>query len=222
MEYTYSNIDLNEKVDYLSDTLVQAIDMVEYTPYHKMTLEQQAQVKVNFHALLKKLNIILTPEVIEATEKEFSNSSPIGSMLRGYGCSVDPKSMFAQSANELKSGRKVTLVLFHEFGFPVLINTVIDHVDVSPYAQHKESLTIIHKPKRKRSLFSNLILPFQELLVFDDWLETDLKKLTHETIKETSEMKMEQSKYRSFDKTFFADIIKSTNIKPIAAVNIQL
>ncbi|MCR8641523.1 hypothetical protein NV379_02530 [Paenibacillus sp. N1-5-1-14] len=221
MSYSYVNqTTIGEKVDYLSDLLAEVITKIEYTAYQNMTSEQQDQVKENFHALLKKENIILTSEIIEAAEKEFSNS-PIVSLLRQYGYAVKQGSIFSESANELKSGRKVTLIKFSEFGFPVLINTVIDRTEIKPYAQYNESLKIIHKPKRKRSLFSNTILPYQELLIYDGWLETDIKMMTHETIKEAKNIKLEQSKYCSFDKSFFEDILQYIKVKPIAAVNLQ-
>ncbi|GAB6989380.1 hypothetical protein [Paenibacillus pini] len=201
---TFYQLNQVEQMDMLSDYLVSAMDKVRScVQYKEFTEEEQQQVKRGFYAYLEDDNAIVTDELIQAVEDNFTNS-PMASLLRQYKAT---HSVFAEVVKELQPERKVTLIKFSEFGFPVLINTVIKSTEIKPYAQHKDSLKIIHKPKKKRSLWSNIILPTDELLVYDRWLNTDLDEITKVTIRENELCKMTQSKYLCFDRSYFSDII---------------
>lgn len=78
-----------------------------------------------------------------------------------------------------------------------------------------ESLKIIHKPKRKKSLYYNLILPGNSLLVFDGWLDIDAEALIYNTTKETKDIVVKKSKYSSFDNNYINDVRSLVNEKPI-------
>lgn len=210
----FNQLSQMEQLDMLSDLLANEIFNFGISPYSELLPGQQMSVKQGFHESLKAENIQVTDVLIQAVEKEFPNS-PMASFLREYGYSVTQSSEFAEVLEQLTPDRKVTLIKFSEFGFPVLINTVIKSVEVKPYAQYNESLRIIHKPKNKRSLWQNIILPQDELLVYDGWLNVDLDSITKETLKENESVKVTQSKYSSFDRSFIADIV-STLGEPIA------
>lgn len=213
----FNQLSQMEQLDMLSDLLANEIFNFGISPYSELLPGQQLTVKQGFHESLKAENIQVTDVLIQAVEKEFPKS-PMASFLRECGYSVTQSSEFTEVVEELTPDRKVTLVKFSEFGFPVLINTVIKNVEVKPYAQYNESLRIIHKPKKKRSLFQNIILPKDELLVYDGWLNVDLDSITKVSLKEDDSVKITQSKYMSFDRNFINDIV-STLGQPIAQLN---
>ncbi|MGM1044857.1 MAG: hypothetical protein ACQEXX_01785 [Bacillota bacterium] len=213
----FNEMNTVQKVDYLSDMLGECIFAVRAIAYHNMTQGEQLQVKQDFHQALKDEEIALTDEIIKAVEEEFTGS-PLPSFLRQYGYSVTQSSEFTEAVEQLTNGRKVTMYKFSDFGFPVVINTVIDSVEVKPYAQYKESLKINHKPKRKRSLYYNQILPNETLVVFDGWIVLDIDKLTSETIKDDRFVTVKQSKYGSFDKEYITDVIELVGQKPIVSL----
>lgn len=207
----------NQQVEELSDILAEVcFEIADGITYGMMTNEQKAQVMDRFYKEMKKYKIKVTNEMIDIAEKEMM--SVMASMLRQY--KYYTQSDFPEAVEQLTQGRKVTIVKFSEFGFPVVINTVIDKVVVEPYAQYKESLKIIHKPKRKRSLYANRIIPKDALLVYDGWLDIDLGSLTKTVIKQDENVTVTQSKYRSFDKQLMQDAISSIIGKLIVKMNV--
>ena len=213
----FNDMNTIQKIDHLSDMLGDCITSVRYVAYQHMTQGEQLQVKQDFHQALKAENIALTDEIIKAVEEEFTGS-PLPSFLREYGYTVTQSSEFAEAVERLTEGRKVTIMKFNDFGWPVVMNTVIDRLEVKPYAQYKESLKIIHKPKRKRSLYSNMILPKESLMVFDGWLDIDTDKLINSVIEDNDHVTVKQSKYRSFDKQFMIDALNAAGTNPIVQI----
>ncbi|MGG1664502.1 hypothetical protein [Brevibacillus sp. NRS-1366] len=215
----FEEMNLIQQIDKLSDMLGEAcFTVVDCVSYQNMTDEQKTQVKDTFFSELKSNQIEVTNEMIDAAEKAFIQS-PMPSMLREYKYYTQGE--FQKASEQLTEGRKVTIVKFSDFGFPVVINTVIDRVVVEPYAQHRESLKIIHKPKRKRSLFSNRILPKESMLVYEGWLDINTDSLTSTIVRQDQHVIVKQSKYRSFDKQFIQDAINSINGNLIVKLNVS-
>ncbi|ATF13666.1 hypothetical protein A616_17260 [Brevibacillus brevis X23] len=214
---TFEEMNLIQKVDQLADMLGEVFfKVVDCVAYQNMTDEQKVQVKDLFFGELKVKNIKITNEIITEAEKELF--ATMASLLRQYMHYV--QSDFQQATEQLTHGRKVTIIKFSDFGFPVVINTVVERVLVEPYAQYRESLNIIHKPKRKRSLYSNRILPKNTLLVYDGWLDIDVDSLTKRVVKQDQHMTVKQSKYLSFDKQFMQDAISNIKGKLIVKINV--
>ncbi|WP_431785814.1 hypothetical protein [Paenibacillus lactis] len=214
----FNDMNMVQKVDYLSDMLANCIFDVRTIQYHKMTQGEQLQVKQDFYQALKAENIALTDEIIKAVEETFTGS-PLPSLLREYGYTVTQSSEFTEAVEQLTEGRKVTIVKFNDFGWPVVMNTVIERLEVKPYAQYKESLKIVHKPKRKRTSYYNMILPQESLLVFDGWLNIDTDKLTNNVLKDNDRVTVKQSKYGCFDKRFMIDTLDTVGVNPIVQIN---
>lgn len=214
----FNEMNIVQKVDHLSDMLAECIFSMGCKPFQELLQGQQLQVKQDFHQALKAEEIQLTDEIIKTVEEEFP-TSPLGSFLREYGYTVTQSSEFTEAVEQLTEGRKVTIMKFNDFGWPVVFNTVIERLEVKPYAQYKESLKIIHKPKRKRSLYSNLILPKEELLVFDGWLDIDTDNLMYNVTKDNEHVTVKQSKFGCFDSQFMADALNSVGVKPIVQIN---
>lgn len=214
----FNEMNTIQKVYYLSDMLAECITAVRYVAYHQMKQGEQLQVKQDFHQALKADNIALTDEIIKAVEEEFTGS-PLPSFLREYGYIVTQSSEFTEAVEQLTEGRKVTIMKFNDFGWPVVMNTVIERLEVKPYAQYKESLKIIHKPKRKRSSYYNMILPKESLMVFDGWLDIDTDKLINNVLEDNDRVTVKQSKYRCFDSQFMVDALNTIGNEPIVQIN---
>lgn len=213
----FNEMNTIQKIDHLSDMLAECITAVRYVAYQHMNQGEQLQVKQDFHQALKAEEIALTDEIIKAVEEEFTGS-PLPSFLREYGYTVTQSSEFTEAVEQLTEGRKVTIVKFNNFGWPVVMNTVIERLEVKPYAQYKESLKIVHKPKRKRTSYYNMILPQESLLVFDGWLNIDTDKLINSVIEDNDHVTVKQSKYRSFDKQFMIDALNVAGTNPIVQI----
>jgi hypothetical protein len=215
---TFSEMNTFQKLEWLSDILGDACFSVDTCIFQDMDSKQKDEVQKIFFSFLQNEKAEITTELIDKVKQNFP-SSPLTSLLRIYKYSI--QSIFSNVVQELSQGRKVTIIKFSEFGFPIVFNTVINHVKVESWAQYKETLNIIHKPKRKRSLYSNRILPDNELIVYDGWLNIDVDALTSDTIKQNDHITVKQSRYGCFDDNYLTDVINSINQKPIVKLNVK-
>jgi len=167
-----------------------------------MTEEEQQQAKQRFFEKLNKENAIIENEVFNHIQ-----SYHLASVVREYLSLNSPITQATKKLNGL-IGEKVTIVKFNDFGFPVVFNTVIDKVENKPYAQYNEALWLTHKPKRKRNLYRNIILPNESILVYLGWLNIDMNKLIYNTTQENELITVQQSKYHSFDRQYLHDVIE--------------
>lgn len=206
-----------QKMEWVSDMLGETCFLVDFCTYQKMNEKQKEEVKNMFLSLLKKEKVEITTELIDMAEQKFS-LSPLPLFLRIY--KYNYQSIFSSAVQELKQGRKVTIFKFSDFGFPVIFNTVIEQVLIEKWAQYNETMKMIHKPKRKRSFYSNRLLPDEKLLVYDGWLEVDIDKLTNNVIKENEYVTVKQSRYGCFDSQYLTDIVNLLNQEPIVKLNI--
>lgn len=208
-QITFNEMNTFQKVEWLSDMLGESCSMVNWLKtYQQMTDNEKQQIKTVFYNFLNRENVRLTSDVIEEAEKKYSQS-PLASLLRQYGyCPTSKPSKITEAAETLQTltGEKVTIVKFSEFGFPVVFETVLNQVKNEPYAQYNESLVLIHKPKRKRTLWKNIILPNENILVYRGWLNIDTDKLIYNVSNEAG-MTIKQSKYHSFDRQYLHDIV---------------
>jgi hypothetical protein len=207
---TFNEMNTFQKVEWLSDMLGESCSMVNWLKtYQQMTDSEKQQVKTVFYDFLNRENVRLTSDVIEEVEKKYPHS-PLASLLRQYGYYPAFKpSKITEAAEMLKSceGEKVTIVKFNDFGFPVVFETVLKGIANKPYAQYNEALWITHKPKRKRNLYRNIILPNENILVYRGWLNIDINKSAY-TISNEKGMVVQQSKYGCFDDQYLHDVIE--------------
>ena len=197
---SFNQMNSFQKAEWLSDMFGEAICSVSYKPYWEMTAEEQAQAKQKFFDYIKHENAIIENDVIN-----YIQSDNLASAVREY---LSNNSLISQAAKKLNKliGEKVTIIKFSDFGFPILFHTVIQKVENKPYAQYDESLIIVHKPKRKRTLWKNIILPNESLLVYKGWINIDKDQLLYDTSKDEN-MIIRQSKYSSFDDQYLHDVI---------------
>jgi hypothetical protein len=197
---TFNELNSFQKAERLSDMFGDSIFTIAYKPYWEMTEEEQQQAKQVFFEKLNKENAIIENEVFN-----YIQSYHLASAVREYLSLNSPITQATRKLNGL-IGEKVTIVKFSEFGFPVVFETVLHKVENEPYAQYKESLVLIHKPKRKRTLWKNRILPNEELLVYHGWL--NIKDEMFYNITKTAGMTMKESKYGCFDDQYLHDVIE--------------
>lgn len=112
----------------------------------------------------------------------------------------------------------MSIVKFSEFGFPQLTHTVIESVKVGRYAQYNNVLYINHKPKRKRISWTEVVLPYQEVIIYDGWIDFDIDAISN-TITSNHSITVKQSKYTSFDPQFMNDIKSNLNFNPLITIN---
>ncbi|PYY28331.1 hypothetical protein [Paenibacillus illinoisensis] len=215
----FNQMDMEYKLDYLSDLLADQI-LKSGDTYTSLTSAQQESVKVGFHSDLANENIEVTTELIEAVKVEFS-SSPMADMLIEY---IETNAVEVTAAQQevmdvLKVGRKVSIVKLSEFGFPQLIHTVIESIKVDRYAQYNNALYITHKPKRKRNTWTDVILPYQHVTVYDGWIDFDIDSASKVTLRSNERVTVKQSKYGSFDPRFIQDIQSILSVTPLISIN---
>ncbi|RXZ78149.1 hypothetical protein EBB07_29280 [Paenibacillaceae bacterium] len=189
-------------IDLVSDYAAEAISKYGNNIF-SLTDSDKQNAKMVFFDSIKDLNV--DAALIKKAEIEFPNSIIITWLKELI-------SVFAD-ISPLQEERKVTIVKLSEFGFPVAFQTVIKKVVVKPYAQYSESLRILHRPKRKRSNYENIILPDESILVYDGWINVDIDSTKN--ITESKHFIIKQSKYRCFDKRYMIDLFNSIDATPI-------
>ncbi|PYE51617.1 hypothetical protein HUB98_06250 [Paenibacillus barcinonensis] len=215
----FNQMDMDYKVDYLSELLANQIRKFD-DKYNNLSDAQKGSVKLGFHLDLADNNVTVTDELIEAVKAEFS-SSPMADMLTEFmqANTTHVTEDQQEIINKLELGHKVSIVKFSEFGFPQLTHTVIESVKVDRYAQYENALYITHKPKRKRTNWVEIILPYQEVAVYDGWIDFDIDAISLTTITSNQHITVKQSKYTSFDSRYMADIKSSLSISPLITIN---
>lgn len=217
MNVRYDEMNTLQKVEWLSDMLGESCFTIGYCSYQDMSKEQKEKVKNKFYAILKDNKITIDENTIDESERRY-NSSPLPFLLRFY--KYQTNSHFSIALEQLTPGRKVTILKLNDFGLPVAFQTVISSTTIEPYAQYNESLKIVHKPKRKRSLYSNRLLPNESVFIYDGWLTIDVDKLTNTIVKDTDTITVKQSRYSSFDKQYLRDALNNIEQEPIVSINV--
>lgn len=214
---TQMNMIISE-LDYLSDVLAECILSIRTTNYDGLTEQEKRQVHDSFMQILKHNNIQVTNIVIKQAQREFEGS-PLSALLQEYY--NKHLSVFSECYNSLTPSQKVTIIKHSFFGQPVSINTTIQHVKVEPYAQYDESLNIIHRPKRKRTLYSNRILATDKMIIYDGWLNVDIRSIINEVIEDNDKFTVTKTKYLSFDEQALIAIKNSIDQIPIISFNVK-
>jgi hypothetical protein len=109
---------------------------------------------------------------------------------------------------DLKQGQKITIVSSNDMGFVYVIQTVYhERKPHHHYVDCPESMigvTIVHKPKRKRSLYKTVIDYNAQMLIYDGWIDVDTDCIYE--IEEKDGMTVKKSKYTAFDNRNFEEI----------------
>jgi hypothetical protein len=203
-------VSVNETLDFVSDLLGEAIFSVDSKHYKDLTDEQKDQVKQTFFRMLDAENINVTRILIEQAASIFVNS-PLDSLLQEY---KNLKSEFYPALQSIQPGQKITIVKFSEFGFPIHFQTTVHSITIKPYAQYEETLYILHRPKRKRSLYGTRICPYESFFVYDGWIDIDMDNIMHNTSK-TDSATIKTTRYVSFNRGFLHDVLSIIDKEPL-------
>ena len=110
----------------------------------------------------------------------------------------------------LKEGQKITIVSTNSFGGLYVIQTVYNSCKPALHYQNcpddKIGVTIVHKPKRKRSFFKTTIDYNADMIIYDGWVDINTDVLYN--IERKDGVTIKHSKYTYFDVRNFEEIIK--------------
>ena len=82
---------------------------------------------------------------------------------------------------EILKNKKITLIKFSDFGFPLVLNLKLTDIRLNDYAQHKDCLEIVGRLPRKRKDRLYRIKPYDRFFIykgtytendFDTYIET--------------------------------------------------
>lgn len=211
-----TNVNYNFNVEVIADMYTEELSNMSTCNYNNFSYEELRKFERAFFNRLDTNVQVITRNLFNTIKEEYP-TSPMINMLQDYGITSN-NSHYLPALEQLTQGRKVTIVKISEFGFPYALNTTINNVHISSYAQYSESLSIIHTPKRKRNKHGLRILDHNEIIVYDGWLDIEVDNITKTTIKEDDNVKVTSSKYMSFDKRNITDILQAVPQKPILEI----
>ncbi|MFS1518540.1 hypothetical protein V1503_19065 [Bacillus sp. SCS-151] len=205
---SFNEMDNFQQANWLTDMFGESIFTVSYKPHWELSNKEKEQVNKYFFSILDKENATINQDIYKQ-----DLSDPLASALRQYTIHNSELSQVTNTLNNYKD-QKVTIIKFSDFGFPTVIHTNLFETINEKYAQYNESLRIVHKPKRKRSFYSNRILPKESILVYSGWVDIDQDILTN-NIEQSNKMTVKQSKYNCFDNQYMQDVINTIQVKPL-------
>lgn len=110
----------------------------------------------------------------------------------------------------LSQGQKITIVSSNDMGFLYVIQTVYQeskpHHHYVNCPKNMIGVTIVHKPKRKLSLYKTVIDYNAQMIIYDGWVDVDTDCIYE--IEQKDDMTLRKSKYTAFDKRNFGEIKK--------------
>lgn len=202
--------DTSYVVDELADLFTEAIENVGKN-YTTLNTGERTLVHAELKEMIDRYKISVTPDVIDQARTE--GYEILAMVLCNLGYSK--VSRFTAAQDILSEGRKVTIVKLSEFGFPNVMQVRIEEVKTEKYAQHDDTLKIVFIQKRKRTRFSVRLLPHEEILIYDGWLDINFNSLMYGKVEDKGAVIMKTSKYGCFDKRYLTDAVDLIGKNPI-------
>lgn len=115
--------------------------------------------------------------------------------------------------NTMQPGKRYTLVFLNDFGFPVAQKITFHAMECTTYAQHSDVVKITCTQYRHRTPSTKRFYNCS-VMIFEGWQDLKQEQTTN-TIKDTAEVKITQSKYGCFDARYIDDL-ETAFIKPVA------
>lgn len=205
---TYNNA--SYVVDELADLFTEAIVNVGKN-YTALNNGERTLVHEEFKEMIDRYKISVTPDVIDQARTE--GYDVLAMVLCNLGYSK--VSRFTAAQDILSEGRKVTIVKLSEFGFPNVMQVRIDAVKTEKYAQYDDTLKIVFIPKRKRTKYGVRVLPEDEILIYDGWIDINFDSLMYGKIEDKGAVIVKTGKYNCFDKRYLTDAVDLIGKNPI-------
>lgn len=116
---------------------------------------------------------------------------------------------------DLKQGQQITIFTMGEMlGQIGTRHTTVEEVKETEYAQYKDAIELIHKPKGKRQLYSSHY--YKDILIYDGWINLPNDLLNN--ITSGNGFISTQGKYASFDMDQYdlvIDYLQDKGLKPL-------
>lgn len=116
---------------------------------------------------------------------------------------------------ELQSliGKKITIFKYSDFGFPLSIQCEMRDVFLQDYAQYKNLVHIVYRPKGKKTDYVCRIYDHSTVIIYEGYV--DLKADMYvETLKSSEDVTVRHS-LLSFSNEYAEIAMQSTNLKPV-------
>ena len=110
-------------------------------------------------------------------------------------------------------GKKITIFKYSDFGFPHSIQCEMRDVFLQDYAQYKNLVHIVYRPKGKKTDYVCRVYDYSTILIYVGWV--DLKADMYvETLKSSEDVTVRRS-LLSFSNEYAEIEMQSTNQKPV-------
>ncbi len=110
-------------------------------------------------------------------------------------------------------GKKITIFKYSDFGFPHSIQCEMRDVFLQDYAQYKNLVHIVYRPKGKKTDYVCRVYDYSTILIYVGWV--DLKADMYvETLKSSEDVTVRRS-LLSFSNEYAEIAMQSTNQKPV-------
>ena len=111
-------------------------------------------------------------------------------------------------------GKKVTIYIMSEFGFPASHQVKITNVKIAPYAQYPEAITVQFRKPRQRKDRGFIVLPHRDFIIWEGWFEVNTEMFVK---KEEKRGLVTQESRLCFDSQYTHTALNSVNQKPVYA-----
>ena len=116
----------------------------------------------------------------------------------------------------IKESQKITIIKIDDMlGGLSVTNCYFKKFEAGSYAQYDRAVKFVYRPKQKRQDYYKWL--YNDVIIFDDWLEIPNEILWEESISSTG-LVVRKAKYGSFDKTQYVAVLEyfeNIGIKPI-------
>ena len=121
-----------------------------------------------------------------------------------------------QVVKQIKPKGKYTILKFNDFGFPVVVHTTIEQAYISNYAQYDHVLIIHHKPKRKRAIYKQWLLPDNIHIIWEGWLDISIDDFWRTEQNNGVTVRISRM---SFDRSYIIKKLEQIDVKPLAILD---
>lgn len=122
-----------------------------------------------------------------------------------YKVLIEVDSIAEQFKNaNLEAGQKITIIKYSDFGMMSVSKVTFHSYEIGRYAQYDNSVKITFKPYKKKGFYYKWF--YGDIIIYDGWYElpdTVLFDISHK-----GDCVIKQSKFVSFDKRQYDDILK--------------
>jgi hypothetical protein len=190
---------LKEKAETLIDFSTEAITCDPQIT-NTWNTEDFAEYKNRMKQILKKNYFKLSKQIIQQIPEHMEEFK-----IAMYRLLKEVDGIQDQFKNaNLQQGQKFTLFDISDFGMMSTQQGTFDHFECCEYAQYKNAVKIVFKPKNKRGLYYTY--KYRDLLIYPGWLELPVEVL-HTVERTGTGVTMTRTKYMSCDHRQYDEVI---------------